>query len=296
MSDFIVIGGNASENLAQLVAKRLDAKFIPTKLKIFPDGESKLTINGQLKNKKIVIVQSTHPPVDSNLIRLVCLISKAREFSSKVYVVIPYLGYTRQDKEFLKGEIISISTVASILKAVKPTKIIVMDIHSKSALSFFKMPITHTTAIPLLAKYFKKIKLRTPIVVAVDLFWTDQAKEFARLLKIDFIGINKKRDRHSGKIRIVNSNLKSVQSRDVILLDDMISTGNSMAMATTVLKQNGCRRVFGACTHALLVNDAQKKIRRAGVTKIVSANTIPGKTNIVDVSDILSKAIKSTKN
>ena len=296
MSDFIVIGGNASENLAQRVAKRLGVKYISTKLKIFPDGESKLTINGQFKNKKIIIVQSTHPPVDSNLIRLICLISKAREFSSKVYVVIPYLSYARQDKEFLKGEIISFSIVASMLKAVKATKVVLMDVHSKLALDFFKIPITHITAIPLLANYFKKIKLRDPIVVAVDLFWVDQAKEFARLLKINFIGINKKRDRHSGKIRIVNSNLKSVQGRDVILLDDMISTGNSMAMATKVLKQNGCRQVFGACTHALLINDAQKKVKRAGVTKIVSTNTIPGKTNVVDVSEILSKAIKNTKN
>jgi len=110
-------------------------------------------------------------------------------------------------------------------------------------------------------------------------------------LNTKFIALQKLRDRKTGKITIKSPNLKKVKGRDLILIDDMISTGKSIVKATEFLKKQNCRRVYVACTHALLVDDAEKKIRKAGVSKLVSTNTIPGKTSLVDVSAAIAKAI-----
>ena len=146
MAKISVISGNTSKDLARRIAKKINADFIPAETTIFPDGESKLTLKKIPKKGLIVIVQSTSPPVDTNLLQLLSMISQARRFSSKIYAIIPYMGYARQDRSFLGGEIITISVVAKMLKAVGAKKIIVVDIHSKIALKYFKaVSYTHLT-------------------------------------------------------------------------------------------------------------------------------------------------------
>ena len=291
MSNFTVISGKGSQELGKKIAAKLKAKYVKSDLRVFPDGESKITLISKPKKGTIIVVQSTYPPVDSNLIQALSLVSKARQFSSQVYAVIPYIGYTRQDREFLPGEIVTMSVVAALFKAAGATRIVVVDIHSKIALKHFRIAAKNVTAVPELARYFKKLKLRKPLVVSPDLGGKSRAKQFAKLLNTKFIALQKLRDRKTGKITIKSPNLKKVKGRDLILIDDMISTGKSIVKATEFLKKQNCRRVYVACTHALLVDDAEKKIRKAGVSKLVSTNTIPGKTSLVDVSAAIAKAI-----
>ena len=287
-----VIAGNSSEEISKKLAKKLKANLVKTEVKVFPDGESKITLKGNLTKGKIIVVQSIYPPVDSNLFQALSLISKAKEYSSEVLVVVPYLGYARQDREFLPGEIISMKVLARLFQGAGASKIIIVDIHSKIGLKHFKIKSENITAIPDLVRYFKKMDLKNPLVISPDQGGKQRAKEFADEYKSDFIALKKQRDRKTGKVQIKNDNLEEVSGRDLILVDDMISTGGSIVKATEFLKKQKCKRVFVACTHALLINDAEKKIRKAGVTKIISANTIPGKTSLVDVSNTIAKAIK----
>jgi ribose-phosphate pyrophosphokinase len=291
LKNFTVIGGNASQDLAVKIAKKLDAKYLKSNLRIFPDGEGKITINGKPKKGKIIVVQSTYPPVDSNLIRTFSLISKAKHYSSNVIAVIPYFGYARQDREFLQGEIITMKVIAKIFKALGLSKIIVVDIHSKIALNQLKIPSKNVSAVPKLVEYFKKLKLKDPLVISPDLGGIDRAKQFASLYGTNYVALKKKRNKKTGKVQIKSTNLNEVKGRDVVLVDDMISTGGSIIKATEFLKKQKCKRVFVACTHALLRANAEKKIKKAGVSKIISANTIPGNTSVVDVSEIIAKAI-----
>ena len=293
MTKFTVIGGNASEDLGKRVAKKLKCSFVKSELRIFPDGEGKITITSKPKKSKIVVVQSTYPPVDSNLMRVFSLVSKAKQFSNYVIAIIPYLGYARQDKEFLLGEIITIKVIAKLLKAVGASKVIVVDVHSKIALSQFTIPSQDISAIPELVKFFKKLKLTNPLIVSPDLGGVDRAKKFAKLFGTDFVALKKHRDRKTGKVVIKSSNLKQVIGRDLILVDDMISTGGSIIKATEFLKKQKCKRVFVACTHGLLRDNAESRIKKAGVSKIISTNTIPGNTASVDVSGIIADAILS---
>jgi len=291
LKNFTVIGGNASEDLAKKIAKKLDAKYLKSNLRIFPDGESKITLNGKPKKGKIIVVQATYPPVDSNLIQLFSLISKAKQYSSNVIAVIPYFGYARQDREFLQGEIITMKVLAKIFKGLGLSKIIIVDIHSKLAINHFKIKSKNVSAVPQLVKYFKKLRLNEPLVVSPDLGGSQRAKDFAKIYGTNFIALKKQRNKKTGKVLIKSTNLNEVKGRDLILVDDMISTGGSIIKATEFLKKQKCKKVFVACTHALLRDNAERKIKNAGVSKIISANTIPGNTSVVDVSEIIAKAI-----
>ena len=290
MTSFTVIGGPASEQLAKKISSKLKSKFVGCELRVFPDGESKITLKDKPKGKTIV-VQSIHPPVDSNLIRSLALVSQARACSSQVYAVIPYMGYARQDRQFLPGEIITMSLVAKMFKAVGATKLIVVDIHSITALKHLQIPARNVSAVEELVKYFKKIDLINPLVVSPDLGGIERARNFANLLGTDFIALEKHRDRKTGNVIIKTRGLEGVKKRDVIIVDDMISTGGSIVKAAEFLRKQKSGKIYACCTHALLIGDAEKKIRMAGVAKIISANTIPGKTAVVDISPLIIKAI-----
>ena len=291
MVKFTVVSGNASTDLAKRIARKLKSPYIKTEKKVFPDGESKITINQIPKKSIVVVVQSTYPPVDSNLLELLSIVSKVQKFSSKVYAVIPYMGYARQDREFLGGEIVTIGVVGKLLKAAGVKKVLTVDIHSKMALKELKISSENVSAMDVLVKHFKKLKMKEPLVVSPDMGGQERAKKFANLLKTDFIALKKHRDRKTGKVNILSDRV-NVKNRDLVLVDDMISTGGSIVKATQFLKKQKCRRVFVACTHALLVNDAAKKIKKAGVSQIVSTNTIPGESAKVDVSRVIADALK----
>ena len=291
MVKFTVIGGDASSDLAKRIARKLNATYIKTQKKSFPDGESKITINQIPKKSIVVVVQSTNPPVDANLLELLSIVSKVQKFSSKVYAIIPYMGYARQDREFLDGEIVTIRVVGKLLRALGVKKVLTVDIHSKLALKGLKIPSENVSAIEELVKHFKKINIKNPLVVSPDLGGKERAKQFANLLKTDFIALKKHRDRKTGKVEILSGKVE-VKNRNLIIVDDMISTGGSIVKATKFLKKQKCKRVFVACTHALLVNDAAKNIKNAGVSQIISTNTIPGDSAKVDISKVISDALK----
>jgi len=288
---FAVIAGSASKDLGKQIARRLKAPYVEAKTRVFPDGESKITFGRIPKNSVILVVQSTYPPVDTNLLQILSIISQARKASSKIYAIIPYMGYARQDRQFLSGEVVTMSIVARMLQAAGAKKVVVVDIHSKIALNHFKIPKENVSAIPELAKYFKKMKLKNALVVSPDMGGSLRAKKFASMLNIDFIALKKSRNRDTGKVLIQSSKV-NVRGKDLILVDDIISTGGSIIKAAQFLKRQKCKRLFVACTHGLFVEDAEKKIKKAGVSRIISTNTIPRSTSKVDVSGVIVESIR----
>ncbi len=286
-----MIADESMENVAEKICKKINANFVKSQIRVFADGESKITLSGKISKTKSIVVQSIHPPVDTNLIRVLSLISKAKETSSEVIAVIPYMGYARQDREFLPGEIVTMKVLGKLFKGTGVSKIIVVDIHSKIGLKHFSIKTKNVSAIPELVQHIKKLNLIDPLIVSPDQGGKDRAEKFAKELGSEYIALEKKRDRETGKVKIKTKKLKEVANRDLILIDDMISTGGSIVKATQFLKKQKCGKIYVACTHALLIDDAEKKIKKSGVTKIISTNTIPGKTSIVDISKIIIKAI-----
>ena len=287
-----VIAGESSEELAARIAEKLKAGLVRTRAVTFSDGESKLTLEGNLSDKKIVVVQSAHPPVDTNLIQALSLVARAREAAPHVTAVVPYLGYARQDREFLPGEIVTTKALAALFKGAGASEVVVVDIHSKRGLWHFGIKTTNVSAVPELARHFKKMRLRNTVVVSPDGGGKERAQEFAGLMKLGCVVLEKKRDRKTGNVRITTRDVDGIVGANVILIDDMISTGGSIVKAVEFLKKKKCGNVFVACTHGLLVGDAVKKIKKAGVREIVCTNTVPGRASSVDVSGAIARALK----
>ena len=285
-----MISGAASEDLAMRLSERLQCDCIKSATRIFPDGEGKTTLDSTPPAGTLVVVQSTCPPVDSNMLQALSLIHTARKHSRNVIAVVPYMGYARQDREFLPGEIITLEVIADLLQKAGAAKVITVDIHSKIGLDRFGIPVTNVSAIPELAAYFGQTHLRDPLVVSPDLGGSERAGRFATLVGLDHTVLTKRRDRTTGMISVEKKDLQVV-GRDVILVDDMISTGGSIVKSAEFLQSRGCGRILVACTHALLVDGAESRLLDAGVKEIVCTNTIPGAVCKVDVSGIIAEAI-----
>lgn len=289
-----VLAGPASRDLAQSIAKILAADLIDVELRVFPDGESKVKINGDPSGKLAVVVQSTYPPVNSHLLEALFIIRKASRMGSDLCAVIPYMAYARQDKEFVKGEAVSMEFVAHMFNTSGAKSVITVDIHSGLALSYFTIPAFDVSAVSLLAGHFKSRDLVNPIIVSPDLGGIERAEQFASILGRESIALPKQRDRTTGEVTIDPSapELGKVKERDVIVVDDMISTGGSIAKASEVLRRSGCGDVYVTCTHALLLDGAYDKLMKADVKEIVATNTVPSQVSKVDVAPAVCDQIR----
>ncbi|MGE5706071.1 MAG: ribose-phosphate diphosphokinase [Nitrososphaerales archaeon] len=293
LKDSVVIAGPASEQLAFNIAKRLNIKFIKPELRIFADGESKIKLES-VENKQCIIIQSLYPPIDRHIIQLLMMIQKCRRDKAlKTIVVIPYMAYARQDKAFLEGEVISISILAEIIECFGVSRVITVDIHSQSSLSYFGNIIKNISAIPVLAEYaLQNIFLNNVLIISPDFGGLKRAQKFGEIIQREVTFLKKTRDRLTGMVYIEDVLDFKVKDKDIILVDDMISTGNSIIKACEVLRKNGAERIFVICSHAILLDKALDKIIQAGATEIISTNSIPNSCSKVDLSKIISEVIK----
>ena len=284
--------------LAAGVAGRLGAAHVKADVRTFPDGEGKITLDSEPeRGMPVAVVHSTSPPVDSNLVRLLSMIREARRFTDDVTAAVPYMGYARQDRRFLGGEVVTMEVVAGLIEAAGASRVVVVDIHSREALSHFSVSAVNVSAVPELAAHFGGRDLSDPLVVSPDAGGAGGARRFAGLLGAECAALEKERDRYTGEVRIAGAGMGAVGGRDIVLVDDMISTGGSIAKAAGFLRERGCGRVFAVCTHALLVGRAAEKMRAAGVSEIVGTNTVGGQEESagrgasVDVAGVVAEPI-----
>ena len=289
-----VIAGPSSPNLAAKIAQDLRAELIPVDVRIFTDSESRIKM-GDVKKKNCVIVQSTYPPADRHLLQTLMMIKKCTDdLAADICTVIPYMAYARQDRVFQDGEVISIELIAKLLEAAGNKRLITIDIHSALALSYFRIDVQNISSIPLLANHAaNNLKLNRTVVVSPDAGGIERAYEFAKILGSDIIALKKWRDRNSGEIFFDDKLECNIADRDVVLVDDIISSGGSIVKACQVLKKNKAGKIYAMCVHALLVEDAAEKIRAEGVQEIISTNSIPSRYAKVDISPIISASLRS---
>ncbi|MDQ3967384.1 MAG: ribose-phosphate diphosphokinase [Thermoproteota archaeon] len=291
MTETSVVTGPGSFDLANNIARRLGAQLAVASLRIFSDGESSIKLGRVGKN--CIIVQSTNPPTDTHLIELLMIAKKCTDYGAQdICGVIPYLGYARQDRAFLEGEVVSISLVAKLFETVGLKHIITVDIHSQLAMSYFAS-IQNVSSVPLLADYASKMKLRDPIAVSPDAGGIGRAKEFAKRLDIDVLLLKKSRHKVTGDVTVDESIDMDISDRDAIVIDDIISSGGSLIKAAEVLNKKGVGKIYAMCAHALLINDAAQKIKSAGFEDIISTNSVPSQYSKVDLSPELALALKS---
>lgn len=286
-----IIGGPASQSLAQRVSRILKAQIINVGHKMFPDSESYFRIMGDVRDEDVAIIQTTSPPQDTRLIQLLLMIDGVRDLGARsITAVVPYLAYSRQDKRFMSGEVVSVISVLKIIRAIGVDKLITVNVHSPKTLSG-TMEIDNLSAIPLLAEHMKKMGLDNAFSLAPDIGAMDIVRESASVLGGGFGWLEKVRDRVTGKITI-KERAFDVKGKDAIVFDDMISTGGTTSSAVGILKKQGARRVYAACVHPLMVGNAKNRITNSGADGIVGTDTVPGPYAIVSVASIIAEALE----
>jgi ribose-phosphate pyrophosphokinase len=288
-----VLPGPASKELGERIAELLKAEVIPVFLKTFPDGESYIRFETEsLDNEEVTIVQTTSPPQDQRLIQLLLMADNAADMKAKsITTVVPYFAYSRQDERFLSGEAFSVKTIMKLLEDCGVDRIITVNAHSPTILKTFKIPVEDLSAIPLLAEYFKTNHLvQDPLSLSLGKKALNVAAEADSILHGGFDCILTKRDVMTGNVALEEKELP-VKSRDVIIFDDIISSGGTMAKAVKLVKDHGAGRVYAACVHPLLIGDSRKRILESGAEEIVGTDCVPSPVSKVSIAPLISKVL-----
>lgn len=278
-----IIGGPASQLLASRVARELGITPTLCDFNCFPDGEAYTRIQDE-HIKDVTIIQST--TTDSDLVSLLQMID-ACEDAFIINVVIPYMGYARQDKKFKTGEPISARAVARTINA---DRVFTVNIHEKNILDHFNTPAFDLDASKLLASHIGSLNLTDTLIVAPDSGAISLAKSAATGLGVDCDYLEK--TRISGDTVSIKTKDLDVTGRDVVLIDDMIATGGTMAESIRLLRQQGAKDVYLACVHPVLAQNAVIRLFNAGVRDIFATDTIEKAQSCVSVAPLVADAIR----
>lgn len=287
-----VIPGPSSQLLGLRLSRYLKSNVVPIEFKTFPDGERYIRIKEEPKNCHAVVVQSTMPGPNQSIIELCFILETLKEIGvEKITAVIPYFAYARQDKKFLPGEAVSGRIVCNIIQNAGADEVITVDIHSKRMLENFKIPVRDVSAVPQISEYLNNFKLTAPLIISPDEGAIERAKNLASFMDAECVSFIKSRDKHTGEIEIKIKEI-NVANRDVVIVDDIISTGGTMARAVQIAKSQGAARVYTACTHAVLVGDSRFKILNAGANEIIGTDTVPSDVSFVSVAPVIAEALR----
>jgi len=294
-----ILAGSANEPLATLIAGRLEIPLTPRRIARFPDGELDIELAADVRGHDVCIVQSTGPPPDEHLIELLLLADAARRSGARsVTAVIPYFGYARQDHDGRRP--VAAAIVARAIEASGVDRLVALDLHSAVVAGFFRIPVEHVSATGLLAEGLRDRLPRDAVVVAPDLGAVKLADRYARALDLPVAFIHK--ERVSGAEVEVRGVTGEVAGRCPVLVDDMISTGGTLAAAADALLAAKCRpEIFVAATHALLVGPAIDRLRRIPLRLLLVTDSVrtppsaPLPRRAESVAGLLADAIRRVR-
>ncbi|MFW9830567.1 MAG: ribose-phosphate diphosphokinase [Candidatus Thorarchaeota archaeon] len=290
----IVTSGSPSKMLAWRVAQQLKAKYVDTDVKQFPDGETYVRFLDEVAKEDVVIIQSLGHRPNDYLIELFLMLDALKDLKTKrIVTILPYFAYARQDERFKPGEAISLKTISRLIEAAGADYIFTIDSHRHRVVDqdeLTTVPLADLTAMAELAHYMNsKYELKNPAIVGPDTEAGAWAKIAADALSVDYDALEKKRfDAQTVEIKPRSLDL---EGRDVLIVDDIISTGNTIIKAIGVLKNNGARDIYVACTHPLLVLNALSRIYQAGALDVVGTDTVSSTISLVSVAPVITKAI-----
>lgn len=273
-----VVAGNASPMLALRIAKALNLKLAKTTFKKFPDGEIYVKIEDF--DDANIVVQSLN--CNEDVVSLILLFDALN--GTEIIAVVPYMGYARQDKVFEGGEAVSIRAIAKLLESYA-SEVVTVNIHSKDAASYFSK-LVDLDAMPIIGSYFKE---REVVMLSPDYGSYERVKVAAEVANCEFDYLEKRRI-DAETVEIAPKSL-DVEGRDVVIVDDIISTGGTMIEAAKMLLESKAKSVRAVCVHAVLANYALNKLYNAGVTEVIATDTVEKVVSKISVAELIAKEI-----
>lgn len=298
-----IFSGSASRDLSLGIAGWMDMKLSAREHHVFPDGEQRIQISESVLDEDTVIVQSTGMPVDRNYMELFFTIDALKRSGARsVTAVVPYLGYQRQDHVFREGEARSLEVVISFLEEAGADQFVALDLHSVKIAELFTKPITHLSALPLFAKVIKENGFLTDkdFLVSPDMGGIRRIGKLSVMLsEMPYVAIEKNRDTTSGNIQA--DTLHGEVKKRALIVDDMISSGKTIALACDMLSEKGVEDIYVFATHAVFSDEAPEILQKSKATKVFLTDTlyIPEekrfeKLEILSVADLIAGELKNT--
>jgi ribose-phosphate pyrophosphokinase len=295
-----VFGGTSNPPLVMAIAEALEIRQGRANIERFPDGETLIKLEDDVRGRDCFVVQSTCPPVNENLMELLIFIDCLRRASARrITAVIPYFGYARQDRKAEGRTPITAKLVANLISEAGAHRVLTMDLHADQIQGFFDIPVDHLSAVPVISRHVENLKLKDCVVVSPDVGNVKQANNYADRLGAELAVIDKRRV--GGSATIATRVIGDVKGRTVLLFDDMITTGGTATEAIRLLREHGAGRFLLAATHAVFAGPALDRIASARIDHICVTSTIPlrqgvrerlPQITVLSVAPLLGEAIR----
>jgi ribose-phosphate pyrophosphokinase len=297
-SEIKIFSGLSNVPLAEKIVKRLGKPLGSVEFKRLSDGEIWVKYGENIRGSDVYIVQSTNPPAE-NILELLIMIDAARRASAKrITAVIPYFGYSRQDRKDQPRVSITAKLIANLITTAGADRVITMDLHASQIQGFFDIPLDHLYGSSVFSALLEGISDNL-VVVSPDVGGIKMARAYAKRLHASLVLIDKRRPKQN-VAEVVNI-IGNVEGKDVLLVDDLIDTAGTFVGAIKALKNNGARRIFGAITHPVFSGEAIERIHESELERLYVSDTIlfegnSDKIKVLTASDMFAEAIRRTSN
>ena len=295
MSTVKIFSGSGSEEVAKKIANEFGKPLGKGKLGKFSDGELSFRYTETVRGSDVYIVQSTVNGSD-NLIELFLMIDAAKRASAKhVNVVIPYYGYARQDRKDKPRIAVSAKLMANLLTASGASRVVSCDLHAGQIQGFFDIPLDHLNGSSVFVPYVKKLNLENVIFASPDAGGTERVRDYAKYFDCEFVICDKTREK-ANEVKSVEV-IGEVKDKDVIIVDDLIDTGGTIAMAANVIMDKGAKSVRAIITHPVLSGNAEENLENSSLIELVVTDSIPlnirnKKIKVLSIAGLFAKAIR----
>lgn len=299
VSGMKIISGTAHRELAERIAQSVGIQLTDVTVNTFPDGESFVKINENIRGKDVFLIQPTCPPTNHNIMELCVMVDAARRASAgRITAVVPFFGYARQDRKDQPRVPITAKLVANLLTAAGVDRVLTMDLHAAQIQGFFDIPVDNLHATTVFARYFmdKFEDVSDMVVVSPDVGSVARSRSFANKMGMGLAIVDKRRER-ANQCEVMNV-IGDVAGKRCLLYDDMVDTAGSLCNAAKAIVDNGATEVYACATHGILSGPALERIENSCIKELAFLNTIPAPENApkkiryIDVAPVFADAIQ----
>jgi ribose-phosphate pyrophosphokinase len=294
-----ILSGSAHPSLAQSICSNLGTPLCQTRLDTFPNGETFVQIQENIRGRDIFIVQPTCPPANQNLMELLIMVDAVRRASAdRITAVLPFFGYARQDRKDRPRVPITSKLVANLLVASGVNRVLTVDLHAGQIQGFFDIPVDHLYAGPVLMKAIREKGLKDLTVVSPDVGGIKMTHAYAKALGAPMAIVAK--NRVSAEHVEAHSVIGDVKGRNVLLVDDLTETAGTLTAAADLLLKHGANQIYAGVSHAVLSDKGRERIQNSPIVELLATNSVPqatgDKVTSLDISPLLAQAIMRIHN
>jgi len=296
-----VFGGTANEPLARAICKYIGIELGKCTIRQFPDGETVVKIEENVRGEDVFVVQPTSPPTNYNLMELFIMIDALRRASaSRITAVLPYYGYARQDRKDQPRVPITAKLVANLLVAAGANRVLTMDLHAQQIVGFFDIPVDHLFAAPVMYQYLREKNIPDLVVVSPDVGGIKMAHAYSQVLEAG-LAIVAKRRKSATEVESM-AVIGEVRNRNVLLVDDLAETAGTLTAAAELLKHKGANKIYACVSHAILNEVGIQRLRNSVIDELITTDSVlrPAIDGVnittLSVAGLLGEAIRRISN